>query len=59
MDEKYAFLDCPNCGVVGITEEQYSRQMDYPDALWRCPHCREEAEYNDRLSEAAQGIYEE
>ena len=34
-------FDIPNsgCGLVYLTEEQYNRQMMYPDRTWRCPHC--------------------
>ena len=61
----YAFVDCSgidpeigavSCGTVGLTEAQYMRQLDCPDRPWMCPKCGAPAEYNDTLSEKAQGV---
>jgi hypothetical protein len=36
-----------NHGLVYLTEEEYDRQMSNPDATWRCPLCRYEADWDD------------
>lgn len=61
----YAFVDCcgddilHGCGTVRLTEEQYAQQLSKPDSLWQCPKCGGAAEYNDTLSEEAQGVNDE
>lgn len=60
----FAYVDCPGdptadiegCGTQGLTIEQYERQLRNPWATWRCPCCGGGAQYNDDLSEKAQGI---
>jgi hypothetical protein len=32
---------------VFLTKEQYDKQMMRPDSTWRCPHCGEEAIWDD------------
>jgi len=59
-----AYVDCHDdskaeiegCGIQGLTQEQYERQLSNPCATWRCPCCGREADYNDELSEKAQGL---
>jgi hypothetical protein len=66
-DPLVAYVDCPGdseaeikgCGTQGLTQEQYERQLSNPWATWRCPCCDREADYNDELSEKAQGISDE
>jgi hypothetical protein len=45
----YAYVFCiSGCEAsVALTGEQYGRQMQYPDATWRCPNCRGEASFDD------------
>ena len=41
---------CWNCsrgGRVYMTESEYERQLDRPDALWTCPACGEAAPWDD------------
>lgn len=38
---------CRTCGPVQITEADYERQMNFPDAKWRCPLCRGSAEWDE------------
>ena len=64
MSEFYAFVTChgvdttiaPACGSVGLTEEQYDEQMSQCDDVWRCPHCRAEATFDDAKYEEIHGI---
>jgi hypothetical protein len=35
------------CGLVYLTEKEYSRQMNAPSKTWRCPLCRYEADWSD------------
>lgn len=62
----YAFVRCSgidpsiggySCGDVGLTEEQYSAQMNLPDYGWRCPNCGAPADYLDAQSEKAQEAF--
>lgn len=64
-DERhFAFVLCAgdsipgqdSCGLVGLTEAEYLRQLDKPDVGWWCPHCGSSADYDDKASEMAQGI---
>lgn len=60
----YAYVTCygvdytiaPGCGTVGLTEEQYGQQMANPNARWRCPNCRGDAEFDDAKFEEIHGI---
>jgi len=48
---------CPaERALVYLTEEEYNRQMNQPDALWRCPRCGERAEWDDANYERRMGI---
>jgi hypothetical protein len=67
-DERYfAFVQCRGdsipgqqpCGLVVLTEVEYSRQLDKPDVGWWCPHCGSSADYDDVASEEAQGVNDE
>lgn len=49
-------IGATGCGSVGLTTEQYERQMSYPDARWRCPRCRGDAEFDDEKSEQLWGV---
>jgi len=64
-DERFlAFVRCAgdsvpgqqSCGLVGLTEHEYLRQLDKPDVGWWCPHCGSSAQYDDTASEEAQGV---
>ena len=35
------------CGLVYLTKQEYDRQMDAPDSLWKCPLCRYSAQWDD------------
>jgi hypothetical protein len=35
------------CGLVYLTEKEYSQQLDNPDARWKCPLCGYEAVWSD------------
>jgi len=43
---------CENCGKQGLSEVEYHNQMMRPDSTWRCPVCRQEAEWDDARYEA-------
>lgn len=66
-DRHYAFVRCQGdsvpgqqpCGLVGLTEMEYLRQLDKPDVGWWCPHCGSSADYDDAASEEAQGLNDE
>lgn len=67
-DERFfAFVQCAGdsvpgqqpCGLVGLTEAEYMRQLDKPDVGWWCPTCGSSAQYDDTASEAAQGVNDE
>lgn len=67
-DERfYAFVRCAgnsvpeqqSCGLIGLTEAEYMRQLDKPDHGWFCPRCGSSAEYDDVASEEAQGVNDE
>jgi len=45
--EAYAAVQCKTHGQVLLTDEQFNRQMDCPDALWKCPVCGLPAEFDD------------
>lgn len=42
----YCLAGC-RVGLIYLTYEEYIRQMERPDDLWRCPICRGEAEWSD------------
>ncbi len=44
-----------SCGDVALTRSEYERQLDQRNLPWQCPKCGATADYNDTLSEAAQG----
>lgn len=46
---------CKNdlCGRVFLTEAEYQRQMNAPDARWMCPRCCQDAEWDDDTYEQA------
>lgn len=44
------------CGLVGLTDREYTRQLAKPDVGWWCPHCGSSAAYDDVASEEAQGV---
>lgn len=46
------------CGKNYYTEEEYTRQLMRPNALWRCPCCGNDEGYfdDDNFEEAIYGI---
>ena len=44
------------CGEVDINEREYVKQMDRPDAGWRCPLCGAEANFDDERYEVIHGL---
>ena len=38
---------CAEHGLVYLTEAEYRVQMDNPDDCWRCPTCRQVANWDD------------
>ncbi len=51
----YAVL-CRSHGRVFLTKDEYGRQMCKPDALWRCPLCKQDAQFDDETYESALGL---
>ena len=43
---------CREHGQVFLTDKEYDAQMDDPDALWKCPLCGRQAEWDDDNYEA-------
>lgn len=50
-DSPYGII-CADCGKQGLTEENYDRQMSYPDSLWKCPICGCSCYWDDERYEA-------
>lgn len=42
-----AYCAPENSGIVELPEKEYLRQLNNPDATWRCPRCRAEAIWDD------------
>lgn len=38
---------CPNHGEVYLTNKGYTQQMMAADSFWQCPHCGENASWDD------------
>ena len=36
-----------SCGLVFLTYTEYVKQMNKPNALWRCPNCGSDAQWDD------------
>lgn len=51
----YAVI-CRTHGQVQLTEDEYGRQLSRPDALWKCPKCGEEAQWDDSHYEQMLGL---
>lgn len=49
LGTKYAVRCFGACGLVPLTEEQYSWQMGRPDQFWVCPQCGKEADWEDEV----------
>ncbi len=48
LPNPYAAIYCYGpCGTVFIDYTEYARQMDQPDALWRCPECGRSALFDN------------
>ena len=45
--------DFTGCGLVELSEQEYTRQMSRPDSLWECPNCQSTAQWSDEVFEAA------
>lgn len=59
-DQEYARVIChgvdpeigmTGCGPVLLTYQEYDRQMNNPNATWRCPRCRGDASFDDEYWE--------
>lgn len=46
----YARVICPIHGYIGLTQQEYNRQMNLPDSLWKCG-CGESALFDDEFFE--------
>lgn len=42
--------------LVYMTEDEYQRQLNHPDQLWRCPRCGGAAMWDEETWEKAMGI---
>jgi hypothetical protein len=42
----YAII-CPRHKQIYLTSQEYSRQLDLPNARWECPICGATAEFDD------------
>lgn len=38
---------CRDHGHQGISDQEYRRQLDRPDDLWKCPICGQAATWDD------------
>ena len=38
-NEKFARIECVECGPQFLTTQQYDQQMENPHKGWRCPQC--------------------
>jgi DNA-directed RNA polymerase subunit RPC12/RpoP len=56
QDAIYAGVVCPQCGPVDLTFRQYMDQICKPDALWKCPKCGQDSDFDDERFEEIQGI---
>jgi hypothetical protein len=62
MNTPYAVFchSAPGRGCKGgrqyLTKEQYDKQMNDPNALWKCPTCGQLAEWDDDNYEEHMGI---
>lgn len=45
--EIYAGIICRNCGKQDITYTNYIFQMKRVNALWRCPKCGDDCQFDD------------
>lgn len=53
MKAKYNYqVICPKHGAMGLTDEEYSRQLSRPDDFWSCPMCHRTAMWDDDYYEA-------
>src|SRR3954470_8061110 len=52
LTDKYAVL-CSVHGRVFLTQSEYDRQLDLPDAMWDCPTCGRKSRFDDATYEAA------
>ena len=43
----YAGIICRLHGQVDIEKQDYDHQMSIPNAHWRCPICKQNAEFDD------------
>lgn len=42
---------CQDHGTQCLEEDNYLAQLSRPDSTWRCPICRQEAEWDDACPE--------
>lgn len=43
---------CPDCGLIDLTEEEFTQQLLQPSARWTCPDCGNVAEFIDNDEES-------
>lgn len=48
-----------SCGLVELTKQQYSAQMQRPHKGWVCPQCGSNATFDDDAFERIHGIDQE
>ena len=46
-DGPWDMPEMKGCGNVVLSLEEYNRQMNYPDAFWKCPVCACGVSFND------------
>ena len=49
---------CNSGRLIYLTDAEYSRQMELPDAVWKCPRCGGEAQWSDENYESAMDALE-
>lgn len=42
---------CQDCGKQPLSEENYTKQLNHPNAKWRCPCCGQDAAWDDEGSQ--------
>jgi hypothetical protein len=46
MEAKYIII-CPEHGEQKLSYQDYKKQLSNPDISWKCPICKQEAEFKD------------
>jgi uncharacterized C2H2 Zn-finger protein len=51
----YSVVCSKNCGDIYLSEKEYIRQLNKPDARWECPKCNSVANWDDDNYESFTG----